>query len=326
MWYKTSQLINLCLWAVIAGVGIFFNPPVLFYAGAAGVFLLAAVLVNEVFRQNFSMLKYLLCALTIVAMAVLLFIALQMFDTSGTVRFIVLTVAGLTTFYTVIYILFKGPQDAVPCGPGGLTDAGKKIHKGGQPKVLDTSSIIDGRIGDICETGFLEGVFIVPKFVIEELQLIADSSDPMKRAKGRRGLDILKDMQSSSRIMVQISDIDYPNLTGVDAKLLAIGQELDAVVVTNDYNLNKIAALKNISVLNINDLANCVKTVMIPGEERRVTIVKAGKDQNQGLAYLEDGTMIVVENGRNRIHKTVTIVVTSVLQTSAGRMIFARIK
>lgn len=191
-------------------------------------------------------------------------------------------------------------------------------------KVLDTSVIIDGRIADIAKTGFIEGTLVVPQFVIGELQYIADSSDTLKRNRGRRGLDVLKELQSNDRINVEIYDGDFEDVSEVDIKLIKLAELKDGTVVTNDYNLNKVCDVRNIPVLNINDLANAVKQIVIPGEEMIVTVIKEGKEQNQGVAYLEDGTMVVIEGGRKLISKTLPVVVTSVLQTSAGRMIFAR--
>ena len=192
-------------------------------------------------------------------------------------------------------------------------------------KLLDTSSIIDGRIAELCATGFLEGPLLVPVFVLEELQLIADSSDLLKRTKGRRGLDILKQMQEDRHVQVDIISDDFEDAQGVDSKLIRLGRQLGAKVITNDYNLNKVAELQGVIVLNINDLANAMKPARVPGEEMNVLIVKAGKEENQGIAYLDDGTMIVVENGEKYIGMNSPVTVTSVLQTSAGRMIFVKV-
>ena len=192
-------------------------------------------------------------------------------------------------------------------------------------KLLDTSSIIDGRIAELCATGFLEGPLLVPVFVLEELQLIADSSDLLKRTKGRRGLDILKQMQEDRHVQVDIISDDFEDAQGVDSKLIRLGRQLGAKVITNDYNLNKVAELQGVIVLNINDLANAMKPARVPGEEMNVLIVKAGKEENQGIAYLDDGTMIVVENGEKYIGMNIPVTVTSVLQTSAGRMIFVKV-
>ncbi|NLY09935.1 MAG: TRAM domain-containing protein [Tissierellia bacterium] len=194
------------------------------------------------------------------------------------------------------------------------------------PKVLDTSVIIDGRIADICRAGFIEGPLIIPTFVLEELQHIADSSDGLKRNRGRRGLDILRIMQQELPQEVIISQETFLEVPEVDSKLLKLTQKLEGKIVTIDYNLNKVATVQGLTVLNINDLANAVKQVAIPGEEMEITVVKEGKEAGQGLAYLDDGTMIVIENGRKLIDKTIEVVVTSVLQTSAGKMIFAKPK
>jgi uncharacterized protein YacL len=193
-------------------------------------------------------------------------------------------------------------------------------------KILDTSVIIDGRIADVCETGFLDGVFILPQFILQELQHIADSADSMKRQRGRRGLDILHKIQKMSRITVRIVDEDFPNIKEVDAKLVALAKILNAKVITNDFNLNKVAELQGVSVLNINELANSLKPVVLPGETMRIFVLKEGKEYNQGIAYLDDGTMVVVENARKMIGKNAEVTVTSVLQTTAGRMIFSKLK
>ncbi|MGO3751886.1 MAG: PIN/TRAM domain-containing protein [Peptoniphilaceae bacterium] len=192
------------------------------------------------------------------------------------------------------------------------------------PKILDTSVIIDGRIKEICFSGFLEGPLFVPVFVLEELQHIADSSDDLKRNRGRRGLDIIKDMQDSNTVEIIIYEGKYESIKEVDSKLLALTKELNGKIVTNDYNLNKVAAVQDIPVLNINELANAVKPAYLPGEEMNVQIVKPGKEHNQGLGYLDDGTMIVVEEGKNLVGNNVDVVVTSIIQTAAGKMIFAK--
>jgi len=193
-------------------------------------------------------------------------------------------------------------------------------------KILDTSVIIDGRIADVCETGFIEGVFIVPQFILQELQHIADAVDSLKRARGRRGLDILHKIQKMSNITVKIVDDDFPKIKEVDAKLVALAKRMGAKVITNDFNLNKVAELQGVSVLNINELANSLKPVVLPGETMKVFILKEGKEYNQGVAYLDDGTMVVVENARRLIGKNAEVNVTSVLQTTAGRMIFTKLK
>jgi uncharacterized protein YacL len=191
-------------------------------------------------------------------------------------------------------------------------------------KVLDTSVIIDGRIADICETGFMDGTLVIPQFVLKELQLVADSSDSMKRNRGRRGLDILQKIQKMAGVDVTVSDMDFPDVREVDLKLIELARTLQGKIVTNDFNLNKVAQLRGVEVLNINELANSLKPVVLPGEIMKVFILKEGKEYNQGVAYLDDGTMVVVDNARKMIGRTIDVVVTSVLQTTAGKMIFGR--
>ena len=193
-------------------------------------------------------------------------------------------------------------------------------------KILDTSVIIDGRIADICKSGFAEGILLVPEFVLKELRHIAGSSDQLRRNRGRRGLDILNKMRKELEVRVQICDRDFPEIAEVDSKLVRLAEDLDADIYTNDYNLNKIAELKGIQVLNINELANALKPIFLPGEELTVQIIKDGKESQQGIGYLDDGTMIVVESGKQYINQHIAVVVTSVLQTAAGRMIFAKPK
>jgi uncharacterized protein YacL len=191
-------------------------------------------------------------------------------------------------------------------------------------KILDTSVIIDGRIADVCDTSFVDGTLVIPQFVLKELQLVADSGDSMKRNRGRRGLDILQRIQKMSGVHVIVSDVDFPEVREVDLKLIELARTLHGKIVTNDFNLNKVAQLRGVSVLNVNELANALKPVVLPGELMKVFILKEGKEYNQGVAYLDDGTMVVVDNARKMISKTIDIVVTSVLQTTAGKMIFGR--
>lgn len=191
-------------------------------------------------------------------------------------------------------------------------------------KILDTSVIIDGRIYDIAKTGFLEGVLMIPNFVLYELQYIADSGDSLKRVRGRRGLDILNSLQKEEGIAVEMYDGDFEDISEVDSKLIKLAKLLDGVIVTNDYNLNKVSEFQNVAVLNINALANAVKPVVIPGETMHVLVVKAGTERQQGVAYLDDGTMVVVEDGQHYMNEQIEVVVTSALQTAAGRMIFAK--
>ncbi len=202
----------------------------------------------------------------------------------------------------------------------------KGSHKKNGGKILDTSVIIDGRVADICETDFLEGPLVVPQFVLQELQYIADSADNLKRARGRRGLDILNRMQKGDTVEVRVVDEDYPDIKEVDAKLVALAREMNAKIMTNDFNLNKVAQLQGVSVLNINQLANALKPMVLPGEVLHLQIMREGKEQGQGVAYLDDGTMVVVENASRHLGQEVEASVTSILQTTAGRMIFSTIK
>lgn len=205
---------------------------------------------------------------------------------------------------------------------GGLIGGERATKK--DYKILDTSVIIDGRIADVCETGFVDGVLVIPQFVLRELQLVADSADSLKRNRGRRGLDILQRIQKMTNLNVQIVETDFPNIREVDMKLIELAKGLEAKIVTNDFNLNKVAQLQGVAVLNINELANAMKPVVLPGEVMKVFILKEGKEYNQGIAYLDDGTMVVVDNARKLIGKTIETSVTSVLQTTAGKMIFGK--
>jgi len=208
----------------------------------------------------------------------------------------------------------------------GSSGKSKKSTNKATPKILDTSVIIDGRIADICRTGFIEGTLIIPEFVLKELRHIADSADGLKRNRGRRGLDILNKLQNEEIINVKIDSSDFPEVSEVDIKLLKLAEMVKGKVLTNDFNLNKVAEFQGVQVLNINELANAVKPVVLPGEVMTLQLIREGKESGQGLAYLDDGTMIVVEGGKKYIGETIEVVVTSVLQTAAGRMIFAKKK
>ena len=199
-----------------------------------------------------------------------------------------------------------------------------KIIPDSNYKILDTNVIIDGRISDICKTGFLEGKLLIPVFVLEELQHIADSADSLRRVRGRRGLDVLQKIREESPLEVEIMNIDFDDVHEVDSKLVRLAQKIGGKIITNDFNLNKVAQLRGVEVLNINDLSNAVKAVVIPGETMKVQVVRDGKEPGQGVAYLDDGTMIVIENGHRYLSRTISVEVTSALQTSAGRMIFAK--
>ncbi len=242
------------------------------------------------------------------------------FDTSS-LSFIKLFILFLMTYVGLVVGANKG--DMLNLSAMGGIFGGERPPKKTY-KILDTSVVIDGRIADICETGFLDGTLVIPHFVLRELQQVADSADTLKRNRGRRGLDILQRIQKMAGINVQFVENDYPQVREVDMKLIELAKELDAKIVTNDFNLNKVAQLRGVEVLNINELANALKPVYLPGETMKVFILKEGKEFNQGIAYLDDGTMVVVDNARKMIGKTVESSVTSVLQTTAGKMIFGR--
>jgi uncharacterized protein YacL len=240
---------------------------------------------------------------------------------SNTVRFLDVVLLAWMTYCGLVVGAAKG--DMLNLAALGGLFGGEKVSKN-TFKILDTSVIIDGRIVDIAETGFLDGAIVIPQFVLRELQLVADSSDSMKRQRGRRGLDILARLQKMPELNVQILEDDFPNVREVDMKLIELAKVYTCKVVTNDFNLNKVAQLHGVDVLNINELANALKPVVLPGETMRVFILKEGKEYNQGVAYLDDGTMVVVDNARKMISKTIDVGVTSVLQTTAGKMIFGR--
>ena len=242
------------------------------------------------------------------------------FDTNS-LSFIKLFILFLMTYVGLVVGANKG--DLLNLSALGGIFGGERPPKKSY-KILDTSVVIDGRIADICETGFLDGILVIPHFVLRELQQVADSADTLKRNRGRRGLDILQRIQKMAGITVQFVENDYPAVREVDMKLIELAKELDAKIVTNDFNLNKVAQLRGVEVLNINELANALKPVYLPGETMKVFILKEGKEFNQGIAYLDDGTMVVVDNARKMIGKTVESSVTSVLQTTAGKMIFGR--
>jgi uncharacterized protein YacL len=237
------------------------------------------------------------------------------------------TALFIRIFFLIIvpYVGFLvGIQKSEWLDPAHLLRFFKEKSVGRSYKILDTSVIIDGRITDLCDTGFIEGTLVIPQFVLRELQLVADSADALKRQRGRRGLDVLNHLQKSSQVSVVIWETDFPEIRDVDSKLLELGKQLDGKLVTNDVNLNKVAKLHGIAVLNINELANALRPVVLPGEAMKVFIIKEGKEKDQGVGYLDDGTMVVVDNSRRMIGQNVDITVTSVLQTTVGKMIFGR--
>jgi len=234
-----------------------------------------------------------------------------------------LTVLLLMTYIGLVVGASKG--DLLNLAAMGGLFTGERSGGRRSNKVVDTSTIIDGRIADIAETGFLDGTLIIPEFVLRELQMVADSSDSSKRQRGRRGLDVLQRMRGNNQVTVQIAEEDYPHIREVDLKLIELAKQLEAKIVTNDFNLNKVAQVRGVSVLNINDLANSLRPVVLPGEKMRVVVMKEGKEYDQGVGYLDDGTMVVVDHARRLIGRSVEIAVTSVLQTASGKMIFGRL-
>jgi len=242
-------------------------------------------------------------------------------ETSRTLHFVEILCLVLLVYFGGVIGAAKG--ELLNLGAlGGVF--GSESEPRSNQKILDTSVIIDGRIADIADTGFLDGVLVVPQFVLHELQMVADSADAMKRNRGRRGLDVLQRIQKMAHLKVQIVAEDFPQVREVDMKLIELARLYNCKIMTNDFNLNKVAHLRGVEVLNINELANSLKPIVLPGELMRVFILKEGKEYNQGVAYLDDGTMVVVDNARRMISKTIDVSVTSVLQTTAGKMIFGK--
>jgi uncharacterized protein YacL len=242
-------------------------------------------------------------------------------DNSAAIHFIQTIVLLIFVYFGAVTGAAKG--ELLNLGAfGGVFGSDAENHA--MRKILDTSVIIDGRIADIAETGFLDGILVIPQFVLHELQMVADSQDAMKRTRGRRGLDVLQRIQKMAHVEVHIAEEDFPQVREVDMKLIELAKAYNCKIVTNDFNLNKVAQVRGVEVLNINELTNSLKPVVLPGEMMRVFILKEGKEYNQGVAYLDDGTMVVVDNARRMISKTVDISVTSVLQTTAGKMIFGK--
>lgn len=230
-------------------------------------------------------------------------------------------IAFLSLFYLGITLGVKGGWETEQ----SMKKAPPK-NEYGNPKILDTSVIIDGRIADVAEAGFIEGVMIVPKFIIKELQYIADSPEPIKRVRGRRGLDVLKRMQQIPHVVIKITSHDFSHIKEADLKLVELAKRLKGVIITNDFNLNKVAGLHGVKVMNLNQLSNALKPVVLPGETMNIRVVKEGKEENQGIGYLDDGTMVVVDDAKKYLGREIEVAVTSVLQTPTGRMIFSRVK
>jgi uncharacterized protein YacL len=321
-------IIRLLFIAVLGFAAYFLHPfnlegPV---AAAVGVVSGIAVVVFEIRIKQVSMRRLIGAAFGSVlgilgAYLISLVLEKAMPDSDNTVPFLEVLILALMTYCGLVVGAAKGEMLNL-AALGGLF-GGEKASKNSF-KILDTSVIIDGRIADISETGFIDGALVIPQFVLRELQLVADSSDSMKRNRGRRGLDVLQRIQKMPQLNIQIVEDDFPNVRDVDMKLIELAKVYACKIVTNDFNLNKVAQLHGVEVLNINELANALKPVVLPGETMRVFILKEGKEYNQGVAYLDDGTMVVVDNARKMISKTIDVAVTSVLQTTAGKMIFGR--
>jgi len=294
-------------------------------AAVAGLVLSIAVILFELRLRAISLKRLIGAAigsvLGILGAYLFSLVIRNSIPTGSTQSFLQLLVMLLMAYVGLVIGANKG--DLLNLSALGGVFGGEKQGKRSY-KILDTSVIIDGRIADIAETGFLDGVLVIPQFVLRELQLVADSADSMKRNRGRRGLDILQRIQKMAHLNVQIVEDDFPHVREVDMKLIELAKVYDCKVITNDFNLNKVAQLHGVEVLNINELANSLKPIVLPGETMRVFILKEGKEYNQGVAYLDDGTMVVVDNAKRMISKTIDISVTSVLQTTAGKMIFGK--
>jgi len=312
---------------VFGFAGAYFRPPDTPYWAAAlfgAAFAVMAIFLERRFARA-SLKRTLGITIGVVAglfCAALVSVVLSHLNTdnSGSIQFVQIVCLLVLVYFGANIGASKGELLNLGALGGVFKDAGSQSNH----KILDTSVIIDGRIADIAETGFLEGVLVIPQFVLHELQMVADSQDSMKRTRGRRGLDVLQRIQKMTNINVQIAEEDFPQVREVDMKLIELAKVYHCKIVTNDFNLNKVAQVRGVEVLNINELTNSLKPVVLPGELMRVFILKEGKEYNQGVAYLDDGTMVVVDNARRMISKTIDISVTSVLQTTAGKMIFGK--
>lgn len=319
-------IFRLVIIVFITLTGYFFPPFRLkSHVGAATGFVLAIVIVFLETRIRKSQFKIIWSSTIGTFAGVLLGWGL------GSVYQAIAEDSSTSTFIRIFFLLIMpyigflvGTQKFEWLAPPHLFHFFKEKSVGRDDKILDTSVIIDGRIADICDTAFIGGTLVIPQFVLKELQLVADSSDAIKRQRGRRGLEVLDHLQKSSQVSTIISELDFPEVKDVDSKLIELAKQMDAKIVTNDFNLNKIAQLHGIPVLNINELANSLKPVVLPGETIKVFILKEGKEKDQGVAYLDDGTMVVVDNSRKMIGQNIEITVTSVLQTTVGKMIFGR--
>ncbi len=325
----SDLLVVRVLFVLLLGAVSFFLQPFGFsspLSAALGVAAASVVIVIEMRLKEVSLKRLIGAALgstLAIAAAFLISLIIGRVPSADphTTLFIQIGILALMTYVGLVVGAMKGDMLNL-AALGGLIGGEKPTNS--VFKILDTSVIIDGRIADIAETGFLDGTLVIPQFVLRELQLVADSADSMKRNRGRRGLDVLQRVQKMPHLNVQILEDDFPNVREVDLKLIELAKVYTCKIVTNDFNLNKVAQLHGVEVLNINELANALKPIVLPGEVMRVFILKEGKEYNQGVAYLDDGTMVVVDNARKMISKTIDISVTSVLQTTAGKMIFGR--
>jgi uncharacterized protein YacL len=317
------------LFIAVMGVAAYFLQPLGLQgplAAALGVAAGSGVVIFEVRIKRVSLKRLIGAAFgSVLGIIGAYFISLvlehAMPNNPSTVPFLQIVLLAWMTYCGLVVGAAKG--DLLNLAALGGLFGGEKAVKNAF-KILDTSVIIDGRIADIAETGFIDGALVIPQFVLRELQLVADSADSMKRNRGRRGLDVLQRLQKMPDLNIQILEDDFPQVREVDMKLIELAKAYSCKIVTNDFNLNKVAQLHGVEVLNINELANALKPVVLPGETMRVFILKEGKEYNQGVAYLDDGTMVVVDNARKMISKTIDVSVTSVLQTTAGKMIFGR--
>jgi len=328
-------ILRLVFIMVAAGAGVSFvrsgligsDSPLTFYGVLGGMVLLAVVVIGldmAIRRKPLDIISSVYFGIVVgLFLAYVIGLALESLPMSEPVRNAVNLVLALVLCYICVSLLMQTRHDFRFIIP--YVEFAKET-KGTRPCILDTSAVIDGRIADVVETGFFDERLVMPKFVIAELQAIADSTDRLRRSRGRRGLDILNRLRNNPRVEVEIFDRELPEFAGqpVDMKLLALARHLNGKLLTNDYNLNKVARLHDVEVINLNELANALKPVFLPGEQIELRIVKPGEEPGQGVGYLDDGTMVVVEGGRDHIGQTVSLSVTSVIQTSAGRMVFGR--
>ena len=296
----------------------------LMITGAIGVITLAVMIGIELVIKNFPTNSTLGLAIGIVTASLTFFAIIEILHALN----ISTDISKYISVFIFILLFYLGISQGIKKGYEADRQGRRVTARGGpsSTKILDTSAIIDGRIADVAEAGFIDGVLIVPKFIIKELQYIADSTDPIKRVRGRRGLDVLKRMQQEiPNVVIKITSHDFPKINEADLKLVELAKRLKGVIVTNDYNLNKVAGLHGVKVLNLNQLSSALKPVVLPGEALSISVVKEGKEENQGIGYLEDGTMVVVDDGKRYVGKDIEVSVTSVLQTPTGRMIFSKV-